>query len=248
MQALIFSVLGLLLTVITASQVSPSIINYVQSKKAESLVYKEQAIYDAINRYTAIKGSLPTSKDDLVTGGYISSAVIDDNGWGKAITFDINATTGVITIDTNIPNEMAKKAYLNSSKNFLKPVIDSDGSILSSFVIPQDILKGGLNGLANGATIGATAPNATTNKFWYDTSSGTAVLKISNGTDWVNIPNGSQGLPTVSSTNTVNDIASLPTTNVADGDIRHVYNASSGAVDTYVYYDTGWQKYLGGGK
>jgi hypothetical protein len=53
-------------------------------------------------------------------------------------------------------------------------------------------------------------------------------------------------LPRVSSTNTVADVGTLPTTDVSDGDIRYVYNSTSGAIDTYVYYGTGWQKYLSG--
>ena len=251
MQNIILAVIGMILATVSMYKISPSVEKYIQSNKVESLIQKEQQIYDAAKRYITTTGSIPLNIEVLETAGYLPADLADDNGWGQPITLSTTTTqtNGQIAINTTIPNAYAKTVYLRSFKKTFTATNPSGDDTVSSFVLPIDVLHGNSGGVFSGAIASATAPTGELIKYWYDTSDTTkgAILKVkdtANGT-WVPIATNNM-LPRVSSTNTVAAVGSLPTTDVSDGDIRYVYNATSGAVDTYVYYGTGWQKYLSG--
>ena len=249
MQNIIFAVLGVVFTVMASYQVMPSVSKYIQSKKADNLIEKEKAIFDAIKRYITIKGVVPADTAALVTEGYIDSNTVSDNGWGTPITLSINASTGVVTLNTDIPNTDGKSAYLQGWRNWIKPTNPSGNVVASTFVVPTDVLGGNAGGILSGAIVSASAPLASASKFWYDTSSGKSVLKMSDGTTWTvaTVATTGGGLPTITSANTVTTQTALPTSGNTEGDIRYVYNAGSNTIDTYAYYSTGWSLYGSGG-
>jgi len=239
MQNIILAVIGMIFLTIGSYQISPSVMKYIQAKKADNLIEKEKIIYDAIKRHITLKGTIPASMDELITAGYLSTNA-KDNGWGNDISFTIDASTGVITFDSEIPDSYGKSAYLTSWKHTIKPTNASGNQVDKMFVIPTTVLHGNAGGIISGAKVGNTPPTDGS-VYWYDTSSGKAVLKMSNGSVWnqVTVASGG-GLPPVTSANTVTSIASLPTTG-DEGDVRYVYNADTKSIDTYTYHShTGW--------
>jgi hypothetical protein len=246
MQSIILAVLGVMFTVMASYQLSPSIIKYIQAKKAENLVEKEKAIFDAVKRYITIKGTMPTTQN-LVDEGYIDANTVSDNGWGVPITLAIDPNTGVVTLNTDIPDSYGKSAYLQSWRNWIKPTNPSGDTVASNFVIPTDVLGGNAGGILSGATVSTTPPDPSTSKFWYDTSSGKSVLKMSDGTTWTTATLPNSGMPPVTSENTVTNTGSLPTSGNVEGDVRYVYNATTNTIDTYTYYGTSWSLLGSGG-
>ena len=250
MQNIIFAVLGVVFTVMASYQVMPSVSQYIQAKKAENLIEKEKAIFDAIKRYITIKGVVPPDTTALVTEGFIDADTVANNGWGNSITLSINSSTGVVTLNTDIPDSYGKSAYLQGWRNWIKPTNPSGNTVASTFVVPTDVLGGNAGGILSGAIVSATAPLASASKFWYDTSSGKSVLKMSDGTTWTPVvvaTSSGGGLPTITSVNTVTTPTSLPASGNTEGDIRYVYNAGTNTIDTYAYYGTSWAMLGSGG-
>lgn len=248
MQNIILAVLGVVMMTIGTYQVSPSIQKYIQAKKVDNLIEKENAVFDAVARYISIKGGVPASAQALADEGYIEQSTIDDNGWGNPITLTVNDDTGILVVNSTIDDPQAKEIYLRSWKHPIKPTNSSGDIVDKVFVIPTEILHGNEDGELSGAIVSATPPDGGKYKYWYDTSSGEAILKLSDGTTWTPVVQSGTGggLPLATSQNTVTSTASLPTTGVEDGDIRYVYNADTKSVDTYTYYGSSWAK-LGNG-
>ncbi len=242
MQNVIYAVIGVIFLVMGATQVTPSISEYIQAKKADNLAQKEKSIFDAVKRYITIKGTVPANAQALVDAGFISSEAFSDNGWGTPITLDVNNTTGIVAINTDIPNSYAKTSYMQNWKNWIKPLNTTGNTVKSSFVIPTDVLHGNSGGLLTGAYIGTTAPDSTKYTYWYDTSTNPSSLKMYNGSAWAYATKSP-----ITTTNTVTQVSSLPTTGVSNGDERYVYNASTKTVDTYTYYGTSWSMTKSGG-
>jgi len=244
LQNLIYAVLGVILTVIGTYQVMPSMNAYIQSKKAENLISKEDEIFDAVKKYYSTKGYAPTNITELVTAGFLSSDTATDNGFGNPFVISINSATGVVSVSTTIADPSARATYIQNWRHIIKPTVnETTGEIVSQFILPTEILGSSIGGALSQAIISSTAPDVTKFKYWYDTSGGgEAILKLSNGTDWVAVasPSTGGGLPAVSAANTVASAVSLPTTSVVEGDIRYVNNTSTGTIDTYTYYGTSW--------
>jgi len=244
LQNLIYAVLGVILTVIGTYQVMPSMNAYIQSKKAENLISKEDEIFDAVKKYYSTKGYAPTNITELVTAGFLSSDTATDNGFGNPFTLFVDSATGVVSVSTTIADPSARATYIQNWRHIIKPTVnETTGEIVSQFILPTEILGSSIGGALSQATISSTAPDVTKFKYWYDTSGGgEAVLKLSNGTTWVAVasPSTGGGLPAVSAENTVASAVSLPTTGVVEGDIRYVNNTSTGTIDTYTYYGTSW--------
>ena len=59
----------------------------------------------------------------------------------------------------------------------------------TTFVIPNEVMHGNAL-LMTGIPIQATPPDSNINKYWYDTSSGKAILKLYDGTKWVKLDLG----------------------------------------------------------
>jgi len=236
MQNVIYAVIGVIFLVMGATQVTPSVYDYIQSKKADNLALKEKSIFDAVKRYITLKGSVPPNAQALVDGGFISSEAFSDNGWGNPIALVVDNTTGIVTINTDIPNSYAKTAYMQNWKNWIKPTNPSGDTIVSSFVIPTDVLHGNSGGVLTGAYVGSSAPTSSLYNYWYDTSTTPAKLKMLSGASWI-IAGVAEA---ITSANTVTSTSALPTTGVTEGDIRYVYNTITNTIDKYTYYGTSW--------
>ncbi len=250
MQNLIYAVLGVILTVIGTYQVMPSMSAYIQSKKAENLISKEDEIFDAVKKYYSTVGYAPADITALVTAGFLDSGTATDNGFGNPFTLSTNSTTGVVSVSTTIADANARATYVQNWRHSIKPTVNATtGAITSQFILPTEILGSSIGGSLAQATISSSAPDFTKYKYWYDTSSGgEAILKLSDGTKWViaSAPTTSE-LPPVTSTTTVASATSLPTTGVSTGDIRYVYNDISKTIDTYTYYSGSWSMLGSGG-
>lgn len=242
MQNIIFAIIGIIFTMTAATQVMPNMIPYIQSQKAQNLSEQQIALFEAIKRYMLIHGKVPTEAD-LTENKLISSDMLK-NSWDKEISYAVNESTGVVTITTGIPTEDGRKAFEKTWKNFFKPTLKSGtiDTFETSFVIPTDALHGNSSGIANGAIVSSSTPDATKYSFWYDTSgSSQPILKISDGTNWTAAPtnSGSGGWPAISDSNLSDATSQLPKT-AALGTYKYIYNSATATIDTYVYYSNGW--------
>ena len=70
----------------------------------------------------------------------------------------------------------------------------SSNEFKTTFVIPNEVMHGNAL-LMTGIPIQATPPDSNINKYWYDTSSGKATLKLYDGTSWVEVNLGGTTTP-----------------------------------------------------
>ena len=240
---LITTVLGLALAAISIGGVMPSMIEAIAAKKVETNVSRAEALMQQIIRYRALEGVYPTSVADLVTKGYWQNQN-NTNGFGGTYSFSIDADKGLITIDTAFSDAVRKAQYLNSYRHTFKPTDIGNGVVRTVFVMPTSGSMGApiING-GSGITASATAPNPTTTTYWYDTSSSTAILKVSDGTQWIAAGGGGGS---ISPDNIVSSTATLPTTG-STGEVRYVYDSTGNVLNTYVWYNGAWVLSGGGG-
>ena len=184
---------GIVMSTIVASQVAPSIVEGVKVKKTQvQTINNQEVIFEAIKRYTTIKQVAPTSMTQLISAGYID-AKVNDNGFGGTYTFSVSTTTGVATIKTTIVDPKAQEAFLNSFMGTSKPTrVGATNNFETKFVLPNEVMHGNAL-LMTGIPIQATPPDSNINKYWYDTSSGKATLKLYDGTSWVEVNVGGSG-------------------------------------------------------
>lgn len=238
---LVATIIGLILMVFTMGQVAPSISAAISGKNVELNLSREEALMQQIVRYRTLEGAFPTSMTDLTNKSYWRT-VDNDNGFGGTYTFAVDETRGIVTITTTISDSAKRAQYIANYRHVFRPSDIGNGVLATKFVMPST----GTMGVAIPATgqiaVGTTAPDPASNTFWYDTSSGTAVLKVSNGTTWTaatSTTTGGGGMAAPSSSNIVTGVSSLPTT-ANPGDVRYVLDSSSNALNTYVYYGGQW--------
>ena len=75
-----------------------------------------------------------------------------------------------------------------------KPTKVGTNKFETKFVLPNEVMHGNAL-LMTGIPIQATPPDSNINKYWYDTSSGKATLKLHDGTDWVEVNLGGSATP-----------------------------------------------------
>ncbi|PWE20209.1 hypothetical protein DF188_08525 [Aliarcobacter skirrowii] len=185
---------GIVMTIMVGAQVAPSIVEGVKVKKTQvQTINNQEVIFEAIKRYTTIKQVAPTSIQDLIDAGYLKTNV-NDNGFGKGYTINVDKALGVATITTTIEDPRVQEIFLNSFTSMSKPICTGtivDGvcdtnDFKTTFVIPNEVMHGNAL-LMTGIPIQATPPDSNINKYWYDTSSGKATLKLYDGTKWVKV-------------------------------------------------------------
>lgn len=233
----ITSIIGIALTVMTLGQVMPSFAQAIYAKKVEIGIGREEALMQQIIRYRALEGGYPSAVSDLVSKGYWQTSD-DDNGFGSGYTFTVDGDKGLIVISTSIADDAKRAQYQNNYRHLFKPVDAGGGVLTTSFVMPSAGSMGAPLPSASGIQVSATAPSATTNTYWYDTSGATAVLKVSDGATWSATSTGGTGVAPSASTIVANASA-LPSTGTV-GDTRYVYDQTGNVLNTYVYYNGGW--------
>lgn len=238
----ISSIIGILLTVMTLGAITPSVSQAIVAKRVETSIAREEALVQQVTRYGAVTGNYPTSIQDLVNNGYWNQND-SSNGFGGTYGFTIDANKKTITITSTVADANTRLSYLNNPRRIFKTT-DAGGGVLSTtFIIPTADMAGAIMPTAANIPIGGTAPSAASNTYWYDTSSGTAILKVSNGATWTAATSagtgGGGGLAAPSSSNIVNSVSSLPTT-ANTGDVRYVYDSTGNVLNAYVYYNGQW--------
>jgi hypothetical protein len=239
----ISTIVGLAIAVMTLGQVSTSVSQAIFTKNVETSISREGMLAQQIQQYRTNEGSYPSTVADLVSKGYWQAAD-NTNGFGGTYTFSVDAVRGRVVISTTIADAARRAQYMGSFHHTFKPVHAGSGVLTMAFVMPTKG-SGGIPAPEAGIPVSATAPNPATTSFWYDTSSGAAILKVSNGTAWLPANVGSSGLAAPSAANTVNSLSQLPAS-ASVGDVRYVLNPTTGTLATYVYYNGGWV-YTGGG-
>jgi hypothetical protein len=155
----------------------------------------------------------------------------------------IDAAKGTVAISTDIADETARTSYINSYKNTFKPVQGTGNTVITTFVIPTSVLHGNGQFMA-GIPVQSTAPSAATNKYWYDTSGTSAVLKMSDGLSWKTVSN-----PTATASVTGGTVYTTKEAMAADtssaSTVRQAFNSVTNTVETYTLYNGQW--YLSGG-
>lgn len=231
---LVTAIIGLMLAVLSLGQAVPSITAVIASKNVENGIGREEALAQQIVAYRNAEGSYPTSVLDLVTKGYWRS-VDNSNGFGGTYAFTVDSAKGLIVIETTIADADNRSRYLNNLRHTFKPVDAGSGVVRTSFVAPSL----GLNALpvptGQAAAVSSSAPAATSGGFWYDTSSGSPVLKVSDGTNW----RATTTPGNLDSSIIVSSASALPTT-ASLGDIRYVRNIATQTIDTMIYNGSGW--------
>ncbi len=200
MNTILMLIAGIVMSTMVASQVAPSIVEGVKVKKTQvQTINNQEVIFEAIKRYTTIKQVAPTSIQDLIDAGYLE-ANVNNNGFGEEYTINVDKALGVATITTTIEDPKVQEAFLNSFTSMSKPtctgtIVDgvcSSNEFKTTFVIPNEVMHGNAL-LMTGIPIQATPPDSNINKYWYDTSSGKATLKLYDGTNWVEVNLGGSG-------------------------------------------------------
>jgi hypothetical protein len=236
---LITTLIGIVLAVMSLGSVTPSVSNTILAKSVEVGVGREAALVQQIIRFKAVTGSYPNTVADLVSANYWSAAD-NDNGFGGVYAFSVDPVKNLITVSTTIADAARRAQYLGSFKHAFKPLDLGSGLITTTHVIPSTSGFGAPTPTSGAIPVTATAPDAATNTYWYDTSSGTsAVLMVSNGSTWSLASMGSGGIAAPNASNIVNSVTSLPGTATV-GEVRYVYDAASNQLVTYVYYNGGW--------
>ena len=200
MNTILMLIAGIVMSTIVASQVAPSIVEGAKVTKVQTqTINNQEVIFEAIKRYTTIKQVAPTSIQDLIDAGYLE-ANVNNNGFGEEYTINVDKALGVATITTIIEDPKVQEAFLNSFTSMSKPtctgtIVDgvcSSNEFKTTFVIPNEVMHGNAL-LMTGIPIQATPPDSNINKYWYDTSSGKATLKLYDGTSWVEVNVGGSG-------------------------------------------------------
>ena len=245
---LILTMAGLLISVASLSMVAPSIVRALDAKQAEVGLSREESLVQHIIQFRTLEGSYPSTVADLVAKNYWSAAN-NNNGFGGAYTFTVDGAKGLITIRTTIADTKNRALYMSTFKRTFKAVDEGGGSVRTTFVMPTIGSMGApIQGGAGGKIpASATAPDAASNKFWYDTSGATAVMKVSTGSAWVASTTVATSTSTApSSSNILSDAGKLPTT-AANGDVRYIYNAAAGTLDTLAYFNGAWSQVVNSG-
>ena len=246
----ITAIIGFALSVMALGAVAPSLTEMIYAKKVEISISREEALMQQIIRFRAITGAYPTTMADLITAGYWRTAD-NDNGLGGTYAFVVDGTKGLIAINTTIADATKRAQYINNYRHIFKPVDVGSNLVTTTFIMPSSGNMGAPLPLASVIQASATAPSATLNTWWYDTSGTSAVLKVSDGLAWKEASAGATGGaggggggPTAA--NIVTSAVGLPATGT-DGDIKYLYDTNAGTMTSYVWYGTQWIAYGGSG-
>ena len=187
MNTILMLIAGIVMSTMVATQVAPSIVEGVKVKKTQvQTINNQEVIFEAIKRYTTMKQVAPTSITQLISENYIDTKV-NDNGFGVGGTYeiDVDKALGVATITTTISDPKVQEAFLNSFMGTSKPTrVGTTNNFQTKFVLPNEVMHGNAL-LMTGIPIQATPPDSNINKYWYDTSSGKAILKLYSGASWI---------------------------------------------------------------
>ncbi|MGJ0313990.1 hypothetical protein [Aliarcobacter cryaerophilus] len=205
MNTILTLIAGIVMTTMVGTQVAPNIIDQIKVKKIEvQTINNQEVIFEAIKRYTTIKQVAPTLIKDLTDAGYID-AKVNNNGFGGTYTINVDKALGVATITTTIVDPKAQEAFLNSFTSMSKPTrVGTTNNFQTKYVLPNEVMHGNAL-LMTGIPIQATAPDSNINKYWYDTSSGKAVLKLYSGASWIVVDFGVDNVK-VTGNQTINGI------------------------------------------
>lgn len=233
----ISTLIGLVIAVMTLGQVSTSVSQTIFTRNVESSLSREEMLVQQVQQYRTNEGAYPATVADLVSKGYWLAGD-NNNGFGGSYTFTVDVAKGQVAISTTIADANRRTQYLGSFRHTFKPVDAGSGVVTTTFVMPSK----GSSGIPSpnaGVPVSSTAPSASSNTYWYDNSSGSAVLKVSNGSTWLTANVGASGLAAPSNSNMVSNVASLPFA-ASVGDVRYVLDSANNTLSTYVYYNSGW--------
>lgn len=241
----ITAMLGLVIGVAALSHVTPSVSNATHAKNIDTGLVRETALTQQIIRYKALEGTYPSTVADLVAKNYWRDAD-NDNGFGGSYSFTVDSGKNLVTISTTIADTPSRTKYLASYRRSFTPVDQGSNVVSTTFVMPSAGATGALPPPTGSIPAASTAPSATTNSYWYDTSGSTAVLKVSDGSVWTAATIASSGgsasgggIAAPSASNIVASVSALPTT-ATTGDVRYVYNAATSSINTLFYYNGAW--------
>ncbi|MDN5097970.1 hypothetical protein O8C85_05445 [Aliarcobacter butzleri] len=190
-------IVGVAMTAIVGSQIGPNYIEQIKIKKVQTKTINNQnIIFEGIKRYVTIKQVEPNSLQEVINAGYLDPNV-NDNGFNGNYAIVVDKAKGVATITTTITDTSVHEAFLNSFTNMSKPSctgvisnkVCSTNTFKTTFVIPNEVMHGNAL-LMTGVPIQATPPDSNIYKYWYDTSSGKAILKIHDGSSWKEVQLG----------------------------------------------------------
>ena len=238
-QLFITTILGFALLVMGLDQVAPSFLSQIYAKKIDSGIAREENLMQQIIRHRDVTGSYPSNMAALIAAGYWKSAD-NDNGFGAGYEFSVDSSKGQILVSTTISDSIQRAQYISNYQHVFKPVDAGGGLVTTTFVMPTSGSIGTPIAMTSSIPSSATAPDAASNTWWYDTSGTTAVLKVSNGVSWANADSSGAVSPTPA--NVVTGVAGLPAT-ANSGDIRYVLNTVTGTVTPYIYFGGQWVPY-----
>ena len=193
MNTILTLIVGIVMTTMVGTQVAPSIIDQIKVKKTQTqTINNQEVIFEAIKRYTTLKQVAPASTAELISAKYID-AKVDDNGFGGKYTIKVEKDLGVATITTTIADPKVQEAFLNSFMGTSKPTrVGTTNNFETKFVLPNEVMHGNAL-LMTGIPIQKDQPDSSIYKYWYDTSSGEATLKLYDGIKWVEVNLGGSG-------------------------------------------------------
>jgi alpha-tubulin suppressor-like RCC1 family protein len=250
---------SLILGGIVAKTVSPSIIDNIKKSKIEiQVVDKQNMLFESICRYIVKEKKNPVDMADLISKGYFLAS-FNDNGYGGTFSFVLDGYKGTLDISTTIADEKSRFFFINSKKNTFKPIEGVGGLVTTTYIFPTTIMHGE-GAYMDGIPIQQDAPSLET-KYWYDTSSGKAILKMSDGNSWkdvVGLTSGGGGTTVAATNSRYNDLnEGLGTlknnvtiynskdeltalSDTEEGQVKLVYDADAETFHEYVKIDNNW--------
>ncbi len=203
MNMIITLIMGITMSTILGTAIAPSIIESTKVTKVQTeTINNQEVIFEEIKRYITMQQKTKKKMDDLFKFNYIDPKV-NDNGFGGGYEIVVDKASGVATITTEIKDPKAQEIFLKSFKGTSKPSykVDEYGTwdtnkFETKYVIPNDIMHGNAL-LMTGIPIGSREPDSNTNKYWYNTSSGKAILKVydNDSSSWTEVNLGMGNSP-----------------------------------------------------
>jgi alpha-tubulin suppressor-like RCC1 family protein len=235
---------GLIASGIALKNITPSITKKIAIENVDNKIIKrKEVLFDAINRYRLLEGKYPLDMNELISSGYFLS-IYNNNGYDKPFSFVINEELMNVTISTEINNQTIKNVLLNTEKSRFN-VFSGGGDIISTTFVLPDVST---YKIISGVPIQDGIPNIL-NKFWYDTSSGKAILKKYNSlvSTWEALVSDVVGDTNTTSIPSLEekvfnvvDVLETNTSLISNGDIAYKVDSINGLLQKYIYINNKW--------
>lgn len=240
---------GIVMSVYLGMTITPSVNEQIEIAQNEvKYIDNQKVIFDALQKYMINNSKSPKDINEGNENKDIDVSILipkylPDNENIKDFTFSID-NKGLVKIKTPITNNKNKDLLVNSNKsNFSSEIIVEDDIeyLSSNFLLPIEILKEQSN-ISRNISVSNEAPDIESNKYWYDTTNGSPILKFNDNGNWVAMKesDGASKSNHVYENKEALKNENLNNEDLKEGDIKYAYDSVTNAIQEYVYYNNNW--------